>query len=145
LLMPVNLAGVCRSLQQALTGKKAPFGRTPKVEGRTGMQPLHIVLQWGLFAYMLVALGVDLAMGRVAHAFFALGNAAFLGYGITRLIGWRAGWEDLSAAASAWHGIAARRSAAALETAPALPSEAVFTGGEAGDDRLAASTVRRAG
>jgi hypothetical protein len=144
LLMPVNLAGVCRSLQQALTGRKAAFGRTPKVEGRTGMQPLHVVLQWGLFAYMLVALGVDLAMGRVAHALFGLGNAAFLGYGLTRLIGWRAGWEDLCATASAWQGIGARLRAAAGEAALALPSEAVFADDEAEDDRLIAS-VRRAG
>src|SRR5262249_36101637 len=35
LLLPVNLAGVLRSLQQGLTGRKAPFGRTPKIEQRT--------------------------------------------------------------------------------------------------------------
>jgi hypothetical protein len=141
LLMPINLAGVCRSLQQALTGRKAPFGRTPKVEGRTGMQPLHVVLQWGLFAYMLVALGVDLAVGRTSHALFSLGNAAFLGYGITRLIGWRAGWEDLCAAASAW----TRRSTAAVEAVPARASRAVFAEGEGDDERLTASIVWRAG
>jgi hypothetical protein len=118
--MPVNLAGVCRSLQQALTGRKAPFGRTPKVEGRTGMQPLHVVLQWGLFACMLVVLGVDLTVGRTSHALFSLSNATFLGYGLTQLIGWRAGWEDLCATASAWQGIGARWNLAANEAASAL-------------------------
>jgi cellulose synthase (UDP-forming) len=35
LLLPVNLAGVILSLWQILTGRKAAFGRTPKIEGRT--------------------------------------------------------------------------------------------------------------
>src|SRR5205085_1470397 len=30
ILLPVNLAGVLKSLQQAMTGKKIPFARTPK-------------------------------------------------------------------------------------------------------------------
>jgi hypothetical protein len=35
LLIPVHLGGVLKSLQQARTGAKIPFGRTPKVVGRT--------------------------------------------------------------------------------------------------------------
>jgi hypothetical protein len=108
------------------------------------MQPLHVVLQWGLFACMLVVLGVDLTVGRTSHALFSLGNATFLGYGLTQLIGWRAGWEDLCATASAWQGIGACLRAAADEAALTLPSKAAFARDEAEDDRLIAS-ARRAG
>jgi cellulose synthase (UDP-forming) len=39
-LLPVNLAGVVKSLQQAVTGKKIPFARTPKVSNRTATAPM---------------------------------------------------------------------------------------------------------
>lgn len=34
-LLPVNLAGVLKSIQQAFTGEKIPFARTPKARNRT--------------------------------------------------------------------------------------------------------------
>ena len=43
ILLPVNLAGVLKSLQQGLTGRKIPFARTPKVKDRTGSPLLYIV------------------------------------------------------------------------------------------------------
>jgi len=33
LLIPVNLGGVFKSIQQGITRRKIPFGRTPKVPG----------------------------------------------------------------------------------------------------------------
>ena len=41
LLIPVNLGGVFRSLQQAITGRKVPFVRTPKVVSRTPAPTLY--------------------------------------------------------------------------------------------------------
>ena len=43
ILLPVNLAGVLKSLQQALTSKKIPFARTPKVKNRT-IAPLYYIV-----------------------------------------------------------------------------------------------------
>ena len=49
ILLPVNIAGTLKSLQQALTGAKTPFARTPKVKNRTAsalpylFSPLFIV------------------------------------------------------------------------------------------------------
>lgn len=49
ILLPVNLAGVLKSIEQALTSKKMPFARTPKVKNRTAaglpyvIAPLFIV------------------------------------------------------------------------------------------------------
>jgi hypothetical protein len=41
LLVPVNLAGVSKSLQQAAIGSKSAFARTPKVENRTKIPRLY--------------------------------------------------------------------------------------------------------
>lgn len=49
ILLPVNIAGTLKSLEQALTTKKTPFARTPKVKNRTAaalpyvLSPLLIV------------------------------------------------------------------------------------------------------
>lgn len=43
ILLPVNLAGVLKSIQQALTNEKIPFARTPKVQNRTISQPKFIL------------------------------------------------------------------------------------------------------
>ena len=40
ILLPVNLAGVLKSMQQAITGEKIPFARTPKVKDRTAAPAL---------------------------------------------------------------------------------------------------------
>jgi len=96
LLVPVNLAGVLRSLQQAFTGKKAAFGRTPKVQSRTPTAPVHVLLQWGLLAYLVAAFVIDIIGGRYSHASFALINAAVCCYGIAVYLGWKESYEDLS-------------------------------------------------
>jgi cellulose synthase (UDP-forming) len=41
MLIPVNLAGVYRSVAQMVTGRKSPFARTPKIEGRTAAPASH--------------------------------------------------------------------------------------------------------
>ncbi len=95
LLIPVNLAGVLRSLQQAATGKKARFGRTPKVQSRTPTPPLHVSFQGLFLAYLAQAFVLDLAQGHYSHAAFALANCAVCVYGITCFLGWRESYADL--------------------------------------------------
>lgn len=51
ILLPVNLAGVLKSLQQGLTGKKIPFARTPKVKDRTASPLLFILAPLALIVY----------------------------------------------------------------------------------------------
>jgi cellulose synthase/poly-beta-1,6-N-acetylglucosamine synthase-like glycosyltransferase len=43
LLVPVNLGGVAKSVQQALTKRKTPFARTPKIADRTYVPVPYIV------------------------------------------------------------------------------------------------------
>ena len=44
LLLPVNLAGVAKSVQQAVTKRKTPFRRTPKVSDRTRTPAAYIAV-----------------------------------------------------------------------------------------------------
>jgi hypothetical protein len=95
LLLPVNLAGVYKSLHQAVTGAKAPFGRTPKVRGRTAVPASYLLAELTLLTLAVVLILVDAASARWFHALFAMVNATLLGYAITRFIGPAAVLEDL--------------------------------------------------
>ena len=46
MLVPVHLAGVFKSIHQGLTGKRIPFGRTPKVSGRTAAPAWAVLSIW---------------------------------------------------------------------------------------------------
>lgn len=73
ILLPVNLAGVLKSLQQALTGKKIPFARTPKVKNRTATPILYVVVPALIVGFSLFTLWRD----ELAHNW---GNALFAGF-----------------------------------------------------------------
>jgi hypothetical protein len=94
LLFPVNLAGVLRSLQQILTGKKSPFGRTPKIGTRTATPLFYIAAHTILLGYLVIVSILDLKDGYYSHA--VLGGTTFLMflYGFTRFIGWREAAAD---------------------------------------------------
>lgn len=51
ILLPVNLAGVLKSLQQGMTGRKIPFARTPKVKDRTSSPLLYVISPVVIIAY----------------------------------------------------------------------------------------------
>jgi cellulose synthase/poly-beta-1,6-N-acetylglucosamine synthase-like glycosyltransferase len=97
LMIPVNIGGVMKSIQQAVTGKQIPFGRTPKVQGRTAAAPLYILAAYALFIQWVVGAAFDVNEGHVAHAVFAALNAALLLYGIRAFIGYRESYEDVIA------------------------------------------------
>ncbi len=105
-LIPVNLGGVLRSVYQLWTGRKAAFGRTPKITGRTMAPPLYLIAEYALLAHWLLGAIVDALHGRPAHAAFAAANAGFLAYGIVRFVGLRESWADLRVA---WRHASVRR------------------------------------
>ena len=96
MLIPVNLGGVFLSLRQAWTGKKSPFGRTPKIEGRTAVPPHYLIAEGAILAMWLLGMTYEFAYGRALHGWFALSNAVFLAYAIVRFIGLRESWADLA-------------------------------------------------
>ena len=65
LLVPVNLAGVYRSLEQIITGRKSPFARTPKIKGRTAAPASHLLALCALTATATFSAGTNLWSGNL--------------------------------------------------------------------------------
>lgn len=95
LLIPVNLGGVVKSLQQALTGCRTPFCRTPKVSGRTAAPAFYLVAEYALVFGWSIGSVLDVYAGRWFSAAFGFAHAAILTYAIGSFIGWRESWADL--------------------------------------------------
>ena len=70
ILLPVNLAGVVKSIQQAITGRRIPFARTPKVANRTATP-----LLFAFSPFLIIGWSVLTAWRGVANEFW--GNAFF--------------------------------------------------------------------
>jgi hypothetical protein len=100
LLVPVHLGGVFKSLYQAMTGRKSPFCRTPKVSGRTSVPALYIGAVYGMLLLMLVGAVDDYFQQYWMHMAFALMNAGFLTYSVFRYVGIQSSIEDLRACMS---------------------------------------------
>ncbi len=96
LLIPVNLGGVLKSLQQAVTGQQIPFGRTPKIKGRTATAPLYIIAIFAIFTQWLFSAFGDFNIGHYNQGAFAFLNAAILFYAVFIFIGLRDGWSDIA-------------------------------------------------
>ncbi|MBI3358623.1 MAG: glycosyltransferase [Nitrospirae bacterium] len=94
MLIPVNLSGVIKSLHQAITRRKIPFSRTPKVIGRTATPQLYIFLEYALLFHWLVVCALDTMNRRWTHASFSVINATFLGWAMIRFIGLKESKED---------------------------------------------------
>jgi cellulose synthase (UDP-forming) len=97
LLVPVNLAGVYRSLEQIITGRKSPFARTPKIEGRTAAPASHLLALCALAATAMFSAGTNLWSGNLLFFSFCSINAGFFLYGLLSLIGWREAVIDIAA------------------------------------------------
>lgn len=94
-LLPINVAGVIRSIHQWITNKKLPFARTPKVSGRTGIPGRYLLTHLVILSYWAMASGFDLADGRWAHAGFGAVNIALLAYALVRFVGIAHAGQDL--------------------------------------------------
>jgi cellulose synthase/poly-beta-1,6-N-acetylglucosamine synthase-like glycosyltransferase len=96
ILLPVNLAGVLKSLQQALSGKKIPFARTPKIKNRTASPLVYVITPLLIVAFSVFTLLRDVEAGNWANAVFAGFNAlvamwaifAYIGLGNTLVDTW---------------------------------------------------------
>ncbi|WP_150306596.1 glycosyltransferase family 2 protein [Planctomonas psychrotolerans] len=86
-LLPVNLAGVLKSLEQALTSKKIPFVRTPKVRDRTAAPLLYVVAPYLIVAFSGLTLWRDVLAQNWGNAVFAGFNALLATVAILANIG----------------------------------------------------------
>jgi cellulose synthase (UDP-forming) len=100
LLVPVNLGGVLKSLQQAITGRPTPFKRTPKVSGRTSAPPTYILLPHLWMLFLVFGSLWSFVEGRPLQGTASALNGVLLVYAIGAFVGWRHVWEDLVAQVS---------------------------------------------
>jgi cellulose synthase/poly-beta-1,6-N-acetylglucosamine synthase-like glycosyltransferase len=97
MLLPVVTGGVLKQFQQIVTHKKIPFGRTPKITGRTAAPAFYCLLEMGLAANFLM-MSLHYALVEKWPQFgFALLNAFMFTYALLAYIGPRAVWEDVLA------------------------------------------------
>ncbi|WP_082561818.1 glycosyltransferase family 2 protein [Microbacterium sp. Root61] len=102
IMLPVNLAGVFKSIQQGLTGTKIPFARTPKVKDRTATQLLYVVAPYVIVffsAFVAWRSFVDGAWGTLA---FSTINAVLGSWAILANIGIRNSIIDIWIGLTDW-------------------------------------------
>lgn len=97
MLIPINLGGALKSIQQGITGKKIPFIRTPKVNNRTSSPLLYIVAEYFLLFYCLFALISDLMEHHWLQVAISIVNVSFFGYILINYIGIKESLSDLLA------------------------------------------------
>lgn len=95
MLIPIQLGGVVRSLHQATTGAKTPFGRTPKVSGRTAASRLYVVAELALLAFFSLSAVMDVLLENWLHVVVAAVNAVVFYFVLSGFMGWKATVEDL--------------------------------------------------
>lgn len=95
ILLPVNLAGVIKSVQQGITGRRIPFARTPKVANRTATPFLFVVSPFLIIGYSILTVWRDVDQRYWVNAAFALFNAATGTYALVALMGLRHALVDL--------------------------------------------------
>lgn len=95
MLVPVQLGSVLASLRQALTGRKSPFGRTPKVVDRTSAPKRYLAAELALLAVLGTGAVADGLAGNYLRAALGLLNAGAFVFIMTVFVGWRACAKDL--------------------------------------------------
>jgi cellulose synthase/poly-beta-1,6-N-acetylglucosamine synthase-like glycosyltransferase len=95
ILLPVNLAGVFKSLQQAVTGKKIPFARTPKVSDRTATPLLFALSPLVIIGYSALTFVRDYHHQNWGNAAFAGLNALAATYAVLAFMGLRNTLTDI--------------------------------------------------
>ncbi len=97
MLLPIVIGGVLKSIQQIITGKKIPFGRTPKITGRTAAPAFYSLIAVMMPVSYAVMAMQQMAQQHWAQFFFTMVNVAFLTYALVKFIGVRAAMEDMLA------------------------------------------------
>jgi cellulose synthase/poly-beta-1,6-N-acetylglucosamine synthase-like glycosyltransferase len=144
-LLPVNLAGVLKSVQQAFTGEKIPFARTPKVRNRTAAPGLHVAVPYLVVLFSLLTAWRDYHHHNWPNFAFAVFNAVLASAAIRAYIGIRASLVDMAMGVVNWLMVPRRRPAPATDTPRVAPSERVDWAGILyhGDRRLDRDLRRR--
>ncbi len=135
ILLPVNLAGVLKSLQQALTSKKIPFARTPKVKNRTVSPLLYVIVPILLVAFSAFTFWRDAQAHNWTNAAFEGFNALTASWAVIAYIGLWNAVTDIWRGLIDWLYVDVRpkKSASAIDPKLALDWRAVLYHGNAKD------------
>jgi hypothetical protein len=87
ILLPVNLVGTFKSLQQAVTTKKIPFARTPKVKNRTATAWQYLLAPLFIVGFSLFTMWRNIEGENWGNAAFAGFNAFTASWAIVAYIG----------------------------------------------------------
>lgn len=101
-LLPVNLAGVLKSVQQAFTGEKIPFARTPKVRNRTAAPGWHVFVPFLIVGFSLLTAWRDYNNQNWGNFAFATFNAILAAGAIRAYIGLKAATLDMGLGVLNW-------------------------------------------
>jgi cellulose synthase (UDP-forming) len=102
ILLPVNLSGTIKSLQQAAAKSKIAFARTPKVANRTVAPALFILAAYLIAAFSFLTLANDIRTENWGNAAFAALNGLLTTYAIGAFIGFRNSLVDVLLGAVQW-------------------------------------------
>lgn len=97
MLLPIVAGGVMKMFQQIITGKKIPFGRTPKITGRTAAPALYSALAIAMPLFFAYAAVNQFMLGHTAKGAFASLNVVISGYALVYFVGVQAALEDMFA------------------------------------------------
>lgn len=142
ILLPVNLAGVLKSVQQALSGKKIPFARTPKVKNRTVSPMIYVVIPWIIVGFSLFTLWRDELAHNWGNAAFAAFNATVSLWAIVAYIGIRNSLVDIWLGLTDWMYVEVKTKSelAAVEAGQAIDWRAVLYHGNTKESLPLAAT-----
>lgn len=146
ILLPVNLAGVIKSLQQAASKSKTPFARTPKIKNRTAAPATYIVaiyLILGLSAYTLVQ---DYITDNWTNGIFAFVNTTLTAYALLMFVGVGNSLVDIGVGLWNWLHVPVRSTAPAAAEPGAVDWQSVlyFGPGESTASQAAERHIGRA-
>jgi cellulose synthase (UDP-forming) len=102
ILLPVNLAGTLKSLQQAAARSKIAFARTPKVRDRTAAPALFVLAAYLIAAFSFWTLQQDIVSSNWSNAAFASLNGTLTLYAIVAFMGLGNSLVDIVVGAMAW-------------------------------------------
>jgi len=102
ILLPVNIAGSLKSLQQAVTMKKIPFARTPKVKNRTATAWLYLVSPLLIIGFSAFTLWRNIEGENWGNAAFAGFNTFAASWAVMSYIGIHNLFADLFATLIDW-------------------------------------------
>ncbi len=132
ILLPVQLAGVLKSIQQALTGKKIPFARTPKVKSHTVAPLIYVVVPMVIIAFSVLTFVRDFGAQNWGNAIFAAFNAILATWATLSYIGIRHAIIDIWIGLTDWMyvDVKPKHAVAEMNTEQSMNWQAVLYHGE---------------